>query len=67
MNNWEKVLLIGVGLVAGVVVTLAIFRPKTQAITYVARTYTNMEEWEFIKDLDGRVRGVRVKRNAREN
>lgn len=40
--------------------------------TYVAKnskkTYTNTEEWEFLKDPEtGRVRGVRVKRHAEEN
>lgn len=44
----------------------------TPGANYVAvantKTYTNTEEWEFIKDPGtGRVRGVRVKRTAKEN
>ena len=32
--------------------------------TATARTYSNVEEWEVIKDEDGRVRGVRIHRKA---
>lgn len=32
-----------------------------------AKTYTNIEEWEFIKDERGRTRGIKVHRNAQED
>lgn len=30
------------------------------------KTYSNLEEWDFIKDENGRTRGVRIVRNAKE-
>lgn len=30
------------------------------------KTYTNVEEWEFMKDKDGRVLGLKVHRTAKQ-
>ena len=68
MDTWEKVLLIAVGIVFGAGITFVLTRPRTQPASYaVARTYSNTEEWDIIRDEEtGRVKGVRAHRDAKE-
>ena len=53
MKTYEKLLLVMVCVGVGVLLGRFLF------------SYTNREEWEIIRDKDGRVRGVRVHRVAR--
>ena len=67
MDKWSWLLLLG-GLVIGGVVVYLVVRPKVGTSYAVVNTYTNTEEWEFIKDPNtGRVKGVRVKREAKQS
>lgn len=70
MDTADKILLviIGVGLTVGIVVALALRSTSSQSSAYkVVHTYDNLEEWTFLKDDDGRVRGVRVTRKAKQD
>jgi len=44
---------------AGLVIGYLLRGPPSASVTY-----SNMEEWEIIKDEDGRVRGIKVHRRA---
>jgi len=67
MDKWNWLLLLG-GLVIGGVLVYLVVRPKVATTYTVVGTYTNTEEWEFIKDPDtGRVKGVHVHREAKQN
>jgi cell division protein FtsN len=52
-----------IGIPLGYII-LQIFKQKEALVWVPQRTYTNMEDWEFVKDSRGRVTGVRVKREA---
>ncbi len=68
MDTTEKILLILGGVIAGAVIIFILTRPSASpASQYVVRSYHNLEEWHFIKDPEGRVTGVSVKRSAEEN
>lgn len=68
MDNWEKVLLIGIGLAVGTVVTLILTRSRTQTTTYaVAQApmeISNLETWDMKELSDGTIR-VEVHRNVK--
>lgn len=66
LNNWELLLLgIAIGVPLGVVIIYVANRPVASSATLaVPRTYSNLEEWEIVRDKDGRTKGVRVKRDA---
>ena len=69
MNTTDKILLaiIGIGITVSVVVALVLTRSAQSSAYKVVHTYDNLEEWTFIKDDDGRTRGVTVHRKASEN
>jgi hypothetical protein len=52
-----------IGIPLGYII-LQIFKQKEALVWVPQRTYTNMEDWEFVKDSRGRVTGVHVKREA---
>jgi len=67
--------LVAIALLVGIPIGVALFWAFTQfrggsSPTYQLapkRTYTNTEEWEFIRDpVTGRTKGLRVKRTAME-
>jgi len=67
MNNTQTILLLIAGIGITAVVAYLILRPKTaSAPSYTVKEYNNLEEWEILKDDNGRVQGVRVHRNAKE-
>jgi len=70
METWEKVLLLVLGVAVGAGITFVLTRPRADAqpTSYaVARTYSNTEEWEIIRDeKTGRVKGVKAHRRAEE-
>lgn len=51
-----------IGIPAGVLVLWTVFNFFPQM-----KTYSNLEEWEFVRNEEGRTLGVRVKRDAKEN
>jgi hypothetical protein len=62
MNARNVVLIFIAGVVAGGAV---LYFLSKHALTVTPQTYTNLEEWEIVKDpTTGRVQGVRVKRTA---
>ena len=69
MNNTQTILLLIAGIGITAVVAYLILRPKTTTTTSytTVRSYSNNEEWQFTKDSEGRVLGVTVKREAKEN
>lgn len=69
MNTTDKILLaiIGIGITVSVVVALVLTRSGQSSAYKVVHTYDNLEEWTFIKDDDGRTRGVRVTRKAKQD
>ena len=66
MGNFEKALLLIVGIAIGAVVVFILTRPGIVSTSYTVKEYNNAEEWKIIKDEDGRVQGVSVHRNAKE-
>jgi len=44
----------------------AVRTPAQASGSLPEKTYTNAEEWEFIKDKDGRVLGLKAHRNAKQ-
>lgn len=65
LDNLEKLLLLIAGLAIGAVAVFVFMKPQPSVATsYV--TYSNVEEWEFLKDERGRVTGVRVHRKAEQ-
>ena len=68
MDTWEKVLLVIIGIAVGAGITVVLIPRASIPQTYaVARTYSNTEEWDIIRDEEtGRVKGVRAHRNAKE-
>lgn len=60
------------GIVAGALLGLALGIPLGWLIAQAfmqssqPKQFSNLEEWEIVKDRDGRVRGVRVHRTAEE-
>lgn len=67
MDNFEKAILVIAGLAIGAVAVYFYMKSKAPAMaTYTLKTYNNTEEWDIIKDSEGRVRGVRVHRDAKE-
>jgi len=67
LDTFEKALLLIAGIAVGAVVVFFLTRPKTTpTASYTVKEYNNLEEWEILKDNDGRVKGVRVHRNAKE-
>jgi hypothetical protein len=62
-------ILLAAGLLIGVPIGIALFwfftHPPQSA--FAPKTYSNLEEWEFIRDpATGRTKGLRVKRTAKE-
>ena len=67
MDNFEKAILVIAGLAIGAVAVYFYMRSKVlPTASYTLKTYNNVEEWEILKDNDGRVKGVRVHRDAKE-
>lgn len=67
LGNFEKILLVIAGISIGAIAVFFLTRPKVAtSAAYTVRSYNNIEEWEIIKDDDGRVKGVRVHRDAKE-
>lgn len=69
-DDWLIIGLV-IGFVIGAVV-LFVLKPGQPAASYPytvrplpSRTYSNLEEWEIIKDEEGRVKGVKVHRTAK--
>jgi hypothetical protein len=67
-ENW---LIIALGLVLGIQIGIALLLFLTTQKSTTAKsavpTYSNLEEWEFIRDPNtGRTKGLRVKRTAKE-
>ena len=54
-----------IGIAIGIPVGLFIFQFFTSSSPSY-RQYSNIEEWDIIRDERGRVRGVKVKRVAKE-
>jgi uncharacterized membrane-anchored protein YhcB (DUF1043 family) len=60
-------LLLTAGLLIGIPVGIALFWFFTHSKSTAAKTYANLEEWEFIRDpATGRTKGLMVKRTAKE-
>jgi uncharacterized membrane-anchored protein YhcB (DUF1043 family) len=60
-------LLLTAGLLIGIPVGIALLWFFTHSKSTTAKTYANLEEWEFIRDpITGRTKGLRVKRTAKE-
>jgi hypothetical protein len=67
MDNFEKAILVIAGIAIGAVAVYFYMKSKTSLpVSYAVKTYSNIEEWEIVKDSDGRVRGVKVHRKAEE-
>jgi len=67
MDNFEKAILVIAGLAIGAVAVYFYMKSKVlPTASYTLKTYNNVEDWEIVKDVDGRVRGVRVHRSAKE-
>jgi len=66
MDTLEKILFVVFGIAIGAVVVIVLTRPKSTATYTLAKTYQNEETWEFLKDENGRVRGVTVHRKAEQ-
>lgn len=67
MRNIEGIFLLILGVSIGAVAVYFLTRPKVAvSAAYTVRSYNNLEEWEIIKDKDGRVKGVKVHRDAKE-
>ena len=59
------------GVALGVILLLFVIKmPSTGVVSIPGnqpeKTYTNVEEWEFVKDKDGRVLGLKAHRNAKQ-
>jgi hypothetical protein len=60
-------LLLAAGLLIGIPVGIALLWFFTHSKSTTAKTYANLEEWEFVRDpITGRTKGLRVKRTAKE-
>jgi hypothetical protein len=60
-------LILAAGLLLGIPIGIALLWFFTHSKSTVAKTYANLEEWEFIRDpITGRTKGLRVKRTAKE-
>jgi hypothetical protein len=67
---------VGVGIIVGIAVGIPLgwliaqlfIRPSAATGQSAAgnKTYSNVEEWDIVKDERGRVKGVRVHRRAEE-
>lgn len=74
MDLGREYVIVGIviGIATGVAIGLAVASQKQSSpapsATFVpAKTYSNLEEWEIVRDPDtGRVKGVRVKRTAQQ-
>jgi hypothetical protein len=67
MDTLDKALLVIFGIAIGAVVVIVLTRPKPTATYALAKTYQNEETWEFLKDDNGRVKGVTVHRKAEQS
>ena len=59
-----------IGIAVGAAVVYYVVKSRSPTARYVVsqpKTYNNLETWEFMKDERGRVTGVRIKREAKEN
>jgi hypothetical protein len=60
-------LILAAGLLLGIPIGIALLWFFTHSKNTTAKTYANLEEWEFIRDpITGRTKGLRVKRTAKE-
>jgi hypothetical protein len=60
-------LILAAGLLLGIPIGIALLWFFTHPKSTTAKTYANLEEWEFIRDpITGRTKGLRVKRTAKE-
>lgn len=69
MDTSDKILLLILGAIAGgIIIGGIILLRGTASGALNARSYTNDEEWEIVRDAKtGRTQGVRVKRTAKES
>lgn len=61
--------MLGLGLVAGgAIIYVALRKLSLQALVPIsANTFSNLEEWEIVRDERGRMIAMRIKREAKHN
>lgn len=67
MDSTDKIILLIAGIGISAALAFFILRPKVGSQVYkVVQTYENEETWEFLKDDNGRVTGVKIHRKAEQ-
>lgn len=63
MEDWELMLL---GLAVGALAAFIYLQTREPHVeTQPPKTYKNLEEWEIQRDITGRLKGIKVHRDAR--
>lgn len=69
MDTTDKIILLIAGIGIAGAVAFFLLRPRTTVSqSYkVVQSYENEETWEFLRDENGRTKGVRIHRKAQES
>ncbi len=68
MDSTDKIILLIAGIGIAGAVAFFLLRSRTATQSYrVVQSYENEETWEFLKDDNGRVTGVRIHRKAEQS